>query len=620
MDAVNRRVAIIIHDLCMIAIAWMLAYLTRYNFTFPIPNWDSVWQSLPIVFAIQGLILWRAGLYRGLWRFASIPDLWNIARAAVLGVLAITLALFLFKRMEGIPRTILLFYPLILVFLLGAPRFFYRMWKEYGLSLSGADNRQRLLILGAGRAGEMLARDLRRDESFQAVGYLDDQRRLRGTKVHGIPVLGRLGQLVKVAKSLKVDTIIIAMPSASSSQMRRVVGLCEKAAIPFRTLPRMQDLVSGRSSISALREVAIEDLLGRDPVSLDWARLTDGLKGRAVLVSGGGGSIGSELCRQIAKLNPAILVILENSEFNLYSMEMELQNKFPDMQLHCCLTDVTDYIAVSRVFTLYKPDIVFHAAAYKHVPMLEPQAREAIKNNVVGTKTIAQVADKKGCEIFVLVSTDKAVNPANIMGASKRIAEKYCQAMNTQSDTQYITVRFGNVLGSAGSVVPLFKKQIASGGPVTITHPDITRYFMTIPEASQLIMQAAVLGTGGEIFVLDMGEPIKITYLAEQMIRLSGKTPGEDISIEFTGLRPGEKLYEELFYSKEDLSETGQDKLLLAQSSHIDWNELSRNIMALEQAAITYDEDEIMSLIDILVPELSAHRNNIVELNQARAS
>ncbi len=604
MRVVNRRLAIAVHDLCMVLLAWSSAYLVRHSFSFQAVEGAAFMQMLAVVVAAQGLVLWWTGLYRGLWRFASVPDLWNILRAAVIGGLAVSLALFLFNRLDGVPRTTLALYPLFLVFLLGAPRLIYRVWKDRGLHLSSAPECKRVLILGAGRAGEMLVRDMRRDNECVPVGFLDDNPQLKGAKVHGMPVLGTLDQVARVVDDMGVDVVVIAIPSASNAQVRRVVELCEQAGVVFRILPRMQDLVSGMVSVRDLREVAIDDLLGRDPVSLDWPSISDGLAGKTVLISGAGGSIGSELCRQIARLGPASLVLFERGEFNLYSIEMELRREYPDLALHACLGDVCDKAAVEYVLSKHRPQMIFHAAAYKHVPMLQSQAREGVRNNVLGTKTLALAADKYGCANFVMISTDKAVNPTNVMGASKRVAEIFCQMLDRRSSTRFITVRFGNVLGSAGSVVPLFQKQIAAGGPVTVTHAEITRYFMTIPEACQLIMQAGVMGQGGEIFVLDMGEPVKIGYLAEQMIRLSGKIPGEDVQIVYTGLRPGEKLYEELFYEQEGLTETGHDKIMLAQSREVDWRDLNETIDAMEQASKDYDEAQFMPLLKRLVPEM----------------
>jgi FlaA1/EpsC-like NDP-sugar epimerase len=401
-----------------------------------------------------------------------------------------------------------------------------------------------------------------------------------------------------------VELILLAVPSARSRQMRDLVELCESTGIPFRTLPCMKDLVAGRVSVNTLREVSIEDLLGRDPVRLDQQAIQAELSGRCVLISGGGGSIGTELCRQVARLKPARLVLLDNCEFNLFRVENELRQNFPDTRIHAALGDVADEAAVEHLFKTQRPDIVYHAAAYKHVPILESRVREAIRNNVFGTRTMALAADRHHCDAFVLISTDKAVNPANIMGASKRIAEIFCQNLDHHSSTRFITVRFGNVLGSDGSVVPLFKAQIMAGGPVTVTHPEMMRYFMTIPEACQLILQAECMGKGGEIFVLDMGDPVSITYLAEQMIRLSGNEPGGDIEIVYTGLRPGEKLFEELFHEKEKLEGTGHEKILLSRHRKIDWQLLNGVIARMESACETYDENTLLSSINDLVPEL----------------
>ncbi len=600
-----RRLAVISHDLLMVVIAWGLAFLTRYNFAMPEMAWALVWQTLLVVVAAQGVIFALMGLYRGLWRFASLPDMWNISRAAAIGILAISLALFLVNRMEGIPRTVLLYYPVFLVFLLAVPRIAYRMWKEHGLNLNNVVGRQHVLVVGAGRSGEMLVRDLLHEGDYLVVGFLDDNRRLKGAKVRGVSVLGAINDIPHFVEAGEVDIIMIAIPSANSRQMRRIVELCEQTNVPFRTLPRIQDLVSGHSTLTKLREVAIDDLLGRDPVQLDWEGINQGVAGKTILISGGGGSIGSEICRQVANLGPARLVLFEKCEFNLYSIGCELKNSYPNLVFHSVLGDVSDVAAVEHVLKRYRPEVIFHAAAYKHVPMLEHQVREAVRNNVLGTRLMAQSAASAGCKTFVMISTDKAVNPANVMGASKRASEIYCQALNARVGTHYITVRFGNVLGSAGSVVPLFKAQIASGGPVTVTHPDITRYFMTIPEASRLILQAATMGEGGEIFVLDMGEPLKIRYLAEQMIRLSGKVPGEEIEIKYTGLRPGEKLYEELFYQQEDLLKTEHKKILLARSADSEWDTIEREMAQLQMACDAFDEEQVQSILYELVPELS---------------
>ena len=595
---------VFLHDLAVVPVAWFGAYWLRFNLgEIPPEFMDAALGWLPLVVGIQLSAFVYFGLYRGHWRFASVPDLLRILKAVVLGTLAVVAVLFLFTRLQGIPRSVFPLYAVLLTGLLGGPRLFYRWFKDRRLYLGQG---RRVLIVGAGRAGEMLARDLLRDphRSLNPVGFVDDDPRKQGREIHGIRVLGTGSQFPTLVAEHDVDLVLLAVPSARSAQIRRLVEQCEAAGVPFRMLPRMADLVAGRVSVDALREVSIEDLLGRDPVELDRRAIHAGLSGRRVLVSGGGGSIGSELCRQVVRLGPSELIIFEKSEYNLYRIEMELRRAFSQVPIRALLGDVTDPVAVDRLFEAQRPHVVIHAAAYKHVPLLENQVREAVLNNVCGTRTMALAADRHGSEIFVLVSTDKAVNPANVMGASKRVAEIFCQNFDRRSRTRFVTVRFGNVLGSAGSVVPLFQEQIRAGGPVTVTHKDMTRYFMTIPEACQLILQAGVMGEGGEIYVLDMGEPVKITYLAEQMIRLAGLEPGKDIEIVFSGLRPGEKLYEELFHEQESLRPTEHDKIRLAAHRVVDWSELEQIFAAMEQACREFDEARLRECLARLVPEL----------------
>jgi len=603
---VHPRIAVVMHDLAMVWLAWYVMNLVRYSFQPDAPPISLLATELPLVLGAQGLVLWWTGLYRGLWRFASLPDLWNIARAGVFGALAISLALFLFSRLEGVPRSVLVFYPLALLLFLGAPRLLYRFWKDSRYGAGPLAPPRRVLILGAGRAGEALVRDLKREERFRPVGFLDDNRALRGAKLHGVPVLGGLDRMQEVARESAAQMLLIAMPTASNLQMQRVVELCEATALPFRTVPHLRDIVEGRSSFNELKEVAIEDLLGRDPVSLDWSAIRIALAGRRALVTGGGGSIGAELCRQVARLGVESLTVLDLSEFNLYRVEQQLREEFPDLVLSCVLGDAGDAVVCERVFERVRPQLVFHAAAFKHVPLLEGQLREAIRNNVLATQTVAAASVRHGVDCFLLVSTDKAVNPANVMGASKRLAEIACQAAGEGSATRFVTVRFGNVLDSAGSVVPLFREQIRRGGPLTVTHPEITRYFMTIPEACQLILQAMTLGKGGEVFALDMGEPVRIRYLAEQMIYLAGKHPDRDVRIVYTGLRPGEKLFEELFHAQEDYALTSHPKIWLARSRPLERSTFDNALSQMRQASMRFDEPALSRLIRDWVPEYRA--------------
>ncbi|ALG66532.1 polysaccharide biosynthesis protein [Beggiatoa leptomitoformis] len=603
------RLPVLLHDFIMVALAWTLALILRYDFPFPEETEAVFLHGLPIVVSLQSLILWYYDVYKGIWQFSSLTDLLIILRAVVVGTILVILALVLFNRLEGIPRLALFFYPIVLIILLGVPRLLTRLWYEHSFHflLETSLERQRLLVLGAGTSGEMLVRDMRRSHgySYVPVGFLDDRHRLHGGRVQGLPVLGSIENVVTIVKTHAIDAIVIAMPSASDSEMQRVVDYCEQAGVPFRTLPKLQELSSQSVNLNHLREVEIDDLLGREKVQLDWMLIQAGIANKVVMVSGGGGSIGAELCRQIARLNPQAIVILEQCEFNLYKIDLQLRAEFPQLSLHICLGDIVDSVLVQQVFRRYQPQVVFHAAAYKHVPMLQEQTRAAIRNNVLGTKTLAEMAVKFNCPIFVMISTDKAVNPTNIMGATKRAAEIFCQGLNARSNTHFITVRFGNVLGSAGSVVPLFKAQIAKGGPVTVTDPEITRYFMTIPEACQLILQAGTMGKGGEIFVLDMGKPIKISYLAEQMIRLSGHVPNQTIKIVYTGLRSGEKLHEELFYAEEILNPTTHPKILLAAQRPIDWTSLQGALTALSLACKNYDDERLQVILNGIVPELN---------------
>ena len=620
---VHPRFAVVVHDLVMVWLAWYLAHALRFAFepgAAPAPLFP---QEVPLVLGAQGLVLWWTGLYRGLWRFASLPDLGNIVRAAVLGAVGISLVLFLFNRLEGTPRSVLAgLYPVMLVLLLGGPRMLYRFWKDsrYG-GLRGSG--KRVLVLGAGRAGEALIRELRVEGHYRPVGFLDDNRALRGAKLHGIPVLGGLDDVAEIAHEVAAEMLLIAMPSIGSAQMRRVVALCEDSGLPFRTVPRLQDVVEGRSAFNQLKEVAIEDLLGREPVQLDWTAIRTSLSGRHVLVTGGGGSIGSELCRQVARLGVASLTVLELCEYNLYRIGQDLRAEFPDLLLHCVLGDCGDATVCNRVLAQQRPDAVFHAAAFKHVPLLEQHPREAVRNIVLATQTLAMACVRAGVPRFVLISTDKAVNPGNIMGACKRVAEMVCQRLSSDGGTRFLTVRFGNVLDSAGSVVPLFREQIRRGGPVTVTHPEVTRYFMTIPEACQLILQSLVLGEGGEVFALDMGEPIRIGDLAEQMIRLAGQRPGADIPIVYTGLRPGEKLFEELFHEQEQYRPTRHPKITQALSREVSAATLDAALHEARQAVLRYDEPALKRQLHALVPEyLPATRDDatVVPLTGASSS
>lgn len=606
------RVIASIYDLFSVVLAWTLvngilvdAMKGVVSISFTTIGLDLFW-----ILPIQFLLFRYFGLYRGFWRFASIQDLRKLVFVSILGGLVIFFILFVTEIANNsrvLPSySVTILYTLFLIIFLSAARFFVRFAKDYKHQYKDC---QRVIIVGAGNAGEGLARDLLRDVShtYKPVAFVDDDLLKRGREIHNIRVVGIIAELPKLITQYEIDLVLIAIPSASSASMRSVVNMCEKANIRCYTLPGIKDLANGHVSINVLRRISLEDLLGRYPVPCQWASIKTHLQNKTILITGGGGSIGSELCRQIVSLgNITQLIIVDNNEYNLYSIDMELRQKYPSYVFHSVLLSITDQIGIQALLKKYRPELIFHAAAYKHVPLLENQLRVAIFNNIIGTSILAQEALKSGVETFVLISSDKAVNPTNIMGATKRAAEYFCQNLNdTYQKTKFITVRFGNVLDSAGSVIPLFRKQIESGGPITVTHPEITRFFMTIPEASQLILQAAFLGEGGEIFVLDMGDPIKIRYLAEQMIKLSGKHVDQDIQIIYTGLRPGEKLYEECFYSNETLQPTSNAKILRARSSQREFSEIQ---MICEQLAaachiIEIEYDKMMALLKKLVPE-----------------
>jgi FlaA1/EpsC-like NDP-sugar epimerase len=490
------------------------------------------------------------------------------------------------------------------VVFLSALRMLIRLYHEEFFSESHGTAR-RFLIVGAGNAGEALLREMlrRRDANYDVVGFIDDDPAKQGMSIHGITVLGTVEQLPKVCQKSAIDEIAIAIPSATRKQLRHVVQVCQGTALHFSTVPSLTDIASGKFSVSQMRHVDIDDLLGREVVQLDMAQLEKFLKDKVILVTGAGGSIGSEMCRQVCAFGPKLLLLVEQAENPLFFIERELRKNFPDVPMKAVICDITETARVNQVYKDHHPQVVIHAAAHKHVPLMEGNPGEAIKNNVVGTRNMADAADAFGTDDFVMISTDKAVNPTSIMGSSKRIAEMYIQDLNNTSKTHFMTVRFGNVLGSNGSVIPIFNKQIADGGPVTVTHPEMTRYFMTIPEASQLVLQAATMGSGGEIFLLDMGEPVKIVDLARELITLSGFRPGEDIEIEFSGLRPGEKLFEELSIEGEDMIATGHPKIAIWKTISKERQTLRSGIEKVIDIAHTQDRSEIVATIKELIPE-----------------
>jgi FlaA1/EpsC-like NDP-sugar epimerase len=612
-----RKPLIVLAHILAFAASLMLSFLVANNMQFR-QEWFVV--QYPFLLLLTLLVkLPVFGIfkqYRGWWRYVSISDLLGILRASLVSTLIIVAIWFIVILQVPVVRRALppgiaaisqgvfmadLFGTILLP---AGLRMLTRLYHEEFRTTEGR-RLTRFLIVGAGNAGEGLLREIHRMPvmQYETIGFIDDDPVKQGINIHGIPVLGTVPELPRICKERNIEEIAIAIPSATRQQLRRVIQVCEGAQIRFRTVPSITDIASGRLRVSEIRDVDINDLLGREVVQLDLDRIEAFARDKVILVTGAGGSIGSEMCRQICHFKPGLLLLVEQAENPLFYIERDLRRQFPSVQTQALICDITDRARVESVFTQYKPQVVIHAAAHKHVPLMELNPSEAIKNNVHGTRTVADAADRHQATHFVMISTDKAVNPTSIMGSSKRIAELYIQDLGKTSKTQFVTVRFGNVLGSEGSVVPIFKKQIAEGGPVTVTHPEMKRYFMTIPEASQLVLQAAGMGQGGEIFVLDMGEPVKIVDLAKELITLSGFRPGEDIEIVFTGPRPGEKLFEELRIEGEDMQRTRHPKISIWKNIPMDRDRLRAGIVSLIDAAERQNAAELSRRIKTLVPE-----------------
>jgi len=586
---------------------------------------------LVVVLVVKLIVFGFLHQYHGWWRYASVADLFSIMLGAHISAVILVMGWYgaynivairdQMGPLTNVPQTVMLLDWAATIAVFCGVRLAIRLYHEETQAVTRG-GLARILIVGAGNAGESLLREIRRMTTarYDVVGYVDDNPQRLGFRIHGVAVLGATTQIKEIAQKHNVDEIVIAMPSASHKQLRRVIEHCQGANLQFSIVPDLMDIASGKVSVSQMREIDIHDLLGRDPVTLDIEAISEFIRDKVVMITGAGGSIGSEMCHQVSHFLPKSLLLVEQAENSLFFVERELRRDFPDAVLRPLICDITDGPRVDRLFDQFRPEVVIHAAAHKHVPLMEENPGEAVKNNIVGTRTIAQAADRYGVNHFVMISTDKAVNPTSIMGSCKRIAEMGIQCLNERSKTDFITVRFGNVLGSNGSVIPIFRKQIANGGPVTVTHPEMVRYFMTIPEASQLVLQAATIGHGGEILLLDMGEPVKIVDLARDLITLSGFRPDEDIEIQFVGMRPGEKLFEELAITGEDMQSTRHPKISIWKKVLVDEGQLN---MAIEKLLSVADQPNnrgrVIELIKSIVPEYVGDIDSI-ELKQAHTA
>ena len=600
----NRRLIFFLCDVVLVSAALILSFLLRFDFRIPAEEQTLLRDSLLVVALLQPLIFVALGFYRSLWCYASLQDAVAILRGVSIASALSVFAVLYRRHFAPIPRSVFILDWFFLFAMICSSRLVWRMYRE-NYVMPRINKGSRTLIVGAGEAGSLLLKEINRQavSSYNIIGFVDDDPKKKGMRLHGVPVLGNIQNLPVLVADHRIADVIIAMPSADRSVIRKVPDICTQARVRFKTLPSLSELIDGTFSISQIKDVEIEDLLGREPVVHDEQGIANYLTGKKVLISGAAGSIGSEICRQVARFSPQKVILFENAETPLYHIEKDLIAAFPQLRVIPVIGDVKDSAKVATVFNEYLPDVVFHAAAYKHVPLMEYNPVEAITNNIYGTKVLADASRRFGVRDFVMISTDKAVNPTSVMGASKRVAELYVQALAQRSSTRFATVRFGNVLGSNGSVIPMFKEQIRNGGPLTVTEPEVRRYFMTIPEAAQLVMQAGCICTGGEIFVLDMGEPVSIVKLAEDLIRLSGLVPYEDIDITFTGLRPGEKLFEEIILEGEGIKPTVHKKIKVLSAVRHDSQWLAGEMEKLFADAKQSNVHGMMKTLRRLVPE-----------------
>lgn len=602
----KRSIILLVLDTLLINLSYLLALYIRFEGNITRDQFLEYFvrykEHFIYITIIKLAIFLYFKLYKSVWKYASIDELMNIVAASVVSNAAILS--YMFIRQSNLPRSIYILTTLLDMVLIGGLRFSFRAIGTVGGGLFKNDNQKKIMIIGGGDAGAMVIREYKNHTQLNSkpVAIIDDSEKKQGQMINGVPVVGKRSDILAVAEKLKIDEIIIAMPSVSKKQIREIVEIAKTTKTKLKIVPGMFELIDGKVNIKNIREVNIEDLLGREEIKTDLKEISSYITNRVVLVTGGGGSIGSELCRQIASFNPKRLIILDIYENNAYDIQNELLRKYKNLNLRTVISSIRDKDRINELMNIERPHVVFHAAAHKHVPLMEDSPKEAIKNNVFGTLNLSQAADKAGVEKFVMISTDKAVNPTNIMGASKRMCEMIIQSIDSVSKTDFVAVRFGNVLGSNGSVIPLFKKQISEGGPVTVTHKDVIRYFMTIPEAVQLVIQAGAMANGGEVFILDMGEPVKILDLAKDLIRLSGFEPDVDIPIEITGLRPGEKLFEELLLDEEGISTTKHDKIFIGKPTFTDYKLLLRSLEEANRIIKTGTDEDIKAYVKTIVP------------------
>ena len=625
----NRANVGFIHDVIMASISFVIALFLRFGSDIQFYSMDQLLLGTGLFTIVAAIVFRSMKMYRGIWRYASLNDLLNITKSASLVILIFLVLLFMTTRLEDLPRSLPFINWFVLMALLGGPRFLFRLFKDRRLEFKldrNVHQRIPVLLVGAGDSAELFIRDLaRNDANYRVAGIVSGTKSRVGRDIHGVEILGTIAQIPEVFKDLSrlgppPQRLVLTSERIEGLEIRSLLDTADSLGMTLARLPALtdfkQDLGSGSNNEMSVHPIDVEDLLGRPQTALDRGAMEKLVQGKRVLITGAGGSIGSELVRQISDLTPASIALVENSEFNLYSIDMELSKRHPDLSCSALIGDVRDSLRIQRIFEDTKPELVFHAAALKHVPMVEANVLEGLTTNVLGTMNVANAAKVSGVSTFVQISTDKAVNPTNVMGASKRIAESYCQSLDLQNnkgganETRFVTVRFGNVLGSTGSVVELFRKQISEGGPVTVTDPEMKRYFMTVREAVELVLAASALGSthrdqAGKIYVLDMGEPVLILDLAKQMIRLAGRVPDEEIAITFSGLRPGEKLYEEIFHGSEELGETSQSGILLASPRVNDLAEVQAEIATLARAISANDQTAARAVITKLVPEYS---------------